>query len=205
MVIRDGEAGIEVLAVLRGQAVSFARGALVFPGGRLDPGDYQLADVLGGDDPLMAYRFGAIREVFEETGLLLAHGEEQLTVEMLARMRELLLGGDPDFATLLADHHLQPAVDALVHVAHWITPESYPKRFSTHFFLAPAPPRRDASHEQGELDDAFWMRPEQARQWHREGRHILMQPTLQSCERLACFATVAEALGGMELELHPQG
>ncbi|MCK9563272.1 MAG: NUDIX domain-containing protein [Bacteroidales bacterium] len=203
MMIREGAEGLEVLAVLRGQAVSFARGALAFPGGVLEPGDHHLAQELGADDPLAPFRLGAIREVFEETGLLLAHGQHRLTVEMLARIRELLLSGEPDFATLLADHHLQPALDALVHIAHWTTPASYPKRFSTHFFLAPAPPERDASHEQGELDDAFWMRPQHALKWHREGRYMLMLPTLQSCGRLAEFATVAEALAGMEFELHP--
>jgi len=203
MMLRDGVKGLEVLAVLRSQAVSFARGALVFPGGAIDPGDYRLAQVLGAD-PLAPFRLGAIREVFEETGLLLAHGQHKLTAQMLARIRELLLRGEPDFATLLADHQLQPALDRLVHVAHWITPVSYPKRFSTHFFLAPAPFERDASHEEGELEDAFWMQPQQALLWHREGRYKLMEPTLQSCERLSVFATVDEALTGMEFELHPE-
>lgn len=202
MMIRNGSEGLEVLAVLRGQGVSFARGALAFPGGALDPGDYRLARQLATDDALAPFRVGAIREVFEETGLLLAHGQERLTVEMLGRIRELLLSGEPDFATLLAHHQLRPALDSLVHIAYWVTPPSYPKRFSTHFFVAPAPAERNASHESGELDDAFWMQPRQACEWAESGRYRLMLPTLQSCTRLAAFASVEEALGGMEFELH---
>ncbi|MEA3300007.1 MAG: NUDIX domain-containing protein [Pseudomonadota bacterium] len=207
LVARDGPDGIQVLAVVRSQGVSFAPGALAFPGGVVDPGDWTLAQGLGQgraqEGEIEPYRLAAIRELFEETGLLLAEGVELMDGEHLARCREPLLRGELDFAGLLADLGLRPALDSLAHVAHWITPRSFPRRFTTHFFLAPAPPGQEPRHEAGELTAAFWMNPGEAIEWHRSGRHRLMLPTLHSCGRLARFATVAEAMAGMGFEFRP--
>lgn len=203
LVARDGPGGIQVLAVVRGQGVGFAPGALAFPGGVVDPGDWPLALALGQEDGLGAYRLAAVRELFEETGLLLAAGGDGLDGEGLALCREALLRGEVDFAGLLADLGVRPALHSLVHVAHWITPRSFPRRFTTHFFLAPAPPGQEPRHEAGELTAAFWMDPGEALHWHHSGRHRLMLPTLHSCGRLARFASVAEAMAGMGFEFRP--
>ncbi len=204
VIARDGARGIEVLGAVRSRNLSFARGALVFPGGALDPGDALLAARHGAvADPLAVYRIAAIRELFEETGVLLAEGETALAASVLAGLRSELQAGHRDFAALLADHGLRPALHALAHFAHWITPMTFAKRFSTHFFLAEAPPHQVPRHDGHELVEAFWMAPKDLVAWHREGRYKVMLPTLQSCRRLMVFATVAAARDGLGMEYHP--
>src|SRR5690606_39572127 len=102
LVARDGPGGIEVLAAVRGQRVGFAPGALAFPGGVVDPGDWTLALALGQEDGLGPYRLAAVRELFEGTGLLLAAGRDGLAGEGLVHCRAALLRGEVGFAGLLA-------------------------------------------------------------------------------------------------------
>lgn len=192
MLLRDGAEGIETLGVVRNERISFA-GALAFPGGSLDAGDYLLAAKLIPGDPMAPYRVAAIREVFEETGVLLAQGEERLSDRLLATLRAELLAGELGFDRLLMEFDLRPALEALIYFAHWVTPESYPRRFNAHFFLADMPRHRRAAHDGGELVASFWMKPAQVSAWRREGVHIVMPPTEHSCTLLAGFDSVAQA------------
>src|SRR5690606_24610548 len=143
LLVRDGVAGPEVFMVKRHHAIDFASGAMVFPGGKLAEGDSD--PVLQGRHArpgsfapdLTPFAFGAIREAFEESGLLLARpkGEARLLsagrVETLAHWREPLNCGDRTLRDLAEAEKLDYALDALVPFAHWITPESMPKRFDT--------------------------------------------------------------------------
>ena len=152
MLLRDGPLGIEVFMVVRHHAIDFAAGALVFPGGRVEESDIEIA---AGDCPnpdgldidALAFRVAAIRETFEECGVLLARplGSDQLieagTLQRLEdQHRAALNAGSIGFDAVLASEALLPAPDRLVHFAHWITPSNQPKRYDTHFFLAEAPP-----------------------------------------------------------------
>jgi 8-oxo-dGTP pyrophosphatase MutT (NUDIX family) len=143
LLLRDGGDGLEVLMVSRHEEAGFAAGALVFPGGKVDPVDAALAACCPPapdlDETALVLRIAAIRETFEECGILLARGNGALlTAELLAALLTRHGNADAGFAALVAAAGLELATDHLVPYAHWITPVDRPKRFDTHFFLAPA-------------------------------------------------------------------
>lgn len=174
LLLRDGTAGLEVLMITRHAATVFAGGAAVFPGGRLDPEDSAPAllqrcrAVPEIDAAQMALRVCAIRETFEEAGLLLARraGTEDLVAgnEVADIQAALLgkLGRPPDFTELVVEGGLELATDLLLPFAHWITPAIRPRRYDTYFFLAPAPERQEARHDGHEAVASIWVAPAQA-------------------------------------------
>ncbi len=180
LLLRDGAAGLEVFMVVRHHAIDFAGGALVFPGGRVEEADARLGE---------AFRIAAIREAFEESGILLARRGDAL-------LEEHSLPREGDFHALLAEHALTPAEDALVHFAHWITPEDMPKRFDTHFFAAHAPARQIGRHDGGEAVESLWIKPGQAVEEADAGLRTLVFATRLNLLKLARFASAAEALAG---------
>ena len=197
LLLRDGDQGIEVFMVVRHRAIEFAGGALVFPGGRVEPDD----QALGGADPLDGFRIAGIRETFEECGVLLARPAGHATLVDAARLlgleathRARVARGETPLSAMLAAEALTPATDALVHFAHWITPASRPKRFDTQFFLAAAPPDQLAVHDGHESEDSVWITPAQAIEEANAGQRRLVFPTRKNLEKLGRHATVAEAL-----------
>ncbi|MCB4824429.1 NUDIX hydrolase [Roseicella aerolata] len=197
LLVRDGEAGIEVFMVVRHREIEFAGGALVFPGGRVEEDD----KALGGADPMDGFRIAGIRETFEECGVLLARprGSEALVdatrlLGIEALHRAAVAKGEVPLSAMLAAEGLEPAMDAMVHFAHWITPASRSKRFDTQFFLAAAPPDQVAVHDGHESEDSVWIRPLQACEEANQGKRRLVFATRKNLEKLARFATVAEAL-----------
>ncbi|MCU0944014.1 MAG: NUDIX domain-containing protein [Rubritepida sp.] len=177
LLLRDGRAGLEVLMVARTREVDFAAGALVFPGGRVEAEDAALAPP---GDPLGTFRIAAIRESWEECGLLLAAPGAA--------------AAPGPFGTHLAERGLRPAHEALVHFAHWITPAHSPKRFDTHFFLAPAPEGQQAVHDGREAVEALWLPPAAALAEAEAGRRTLVFATRMNLQRLAAHDSVAAAL-----------
>jgi 8-oxo-dGTP pyrophosphatase MutT (NUDIX family) len=142
ILLRDGMRGLETMMIERHAGLSFAPGALVFPGGCLCDDDHT-----GGSDGGLPLRMAAIRECFEECGILLArHQAEPTMIDadrttwLLERYRRRLLDGELTFSAMLNSEGLVAAYDLLVPFGHWVTPEIRPKRFDTLFFLAPAPP-----------------------------------------------------------------
>lgn len=197
LLLRDGEQGIEVFMVVRHREIEFAGGALVFPGGRVEPDDA----VVAGPDPLDGFRIAGIRETFEECGVLLArpHGRDALVdaarlLAIEAAHRARLARGELPLSALLAAEALVPATDALVHFAHWITPSGRPKRFDTQFFLAAAPPDQLAVHDGLESTDSVWINPAQAVAEANAGLRRLVFPTRRNLEKLARFGSVQQAL-----------
>jgi 8-oxo-dGTP pyrophosphatase MutT (NUDIX family) len=176
VLLRDTDAGIEVALLQKSANLGFARGMYVFPGGALDPADAAL-----GDPWLVA----AIRETFEECGVLLAVPAPPVDI-LDHRQRE--------FATVLADLGLTPDFDALHTFAHWVTPEVETRRFDTRFFAAALPPGQDLSELTSEHQAIGWFRPGAT-----EGLPML-PPTMAVLSELARFATVAQALA---VERHP--
>src|SRR6202161_4732886 len=161
LLLRDGPDGVEVFSVVRHHAIEFAGGALVFPGGRVEEADHELAVRLedcpnpdGLEIDAMAFRVAAIRETFEECGVLLARprgSDDLIDAATLKRLedqhRAALNAGSIGFDAVLGSEGLVPAPDLLVHFAHWITPSHQPKRYDTHFFLAEAPEAHLAVHD----------------------------------------------------------
>jgi len=183
--------------VVRHREIEFAGGALVFPGGRVEEADAELAR----NDPLGAFRVAGIRETFEECGVLLARprGEADLVsaerlVAVADRHHAALLRNERSLPEALAAEGLEPATDALAHWAHWITPASRSKRFDTHFFLAAAPPDQLAVHDGLESVESVWIAPARAVAEADAGKRRLVFATRKNLEKLARHATVADAL-----------
>ncbi|MGH7034288.1 MAG: NUDIX hydrolase [Stellaceae bacterium] len=174
LVLRDRSGGTEVLMVTRHAEAVFAGGALVFPGGRLDPGDAGAAllarcrAVPGEGIAEMALRVCAIRETFEEARLLLARplrSADLLSGEALEAIETRLsarYGRPASFSELVIEGGLELATDLLVPFAHWITPAPRPRRFDTYFYLAPAPEAQEALHDGAEAVASIWVDPAQA-------------------------------------------
>lgn len=204
LLIRDGRQGLEVFMVVRHHQIDFASGALVFPGGRVDKGDHTVAaDTSLVPTPKwdMPFRIAAIRETFEECGVLLARprGADRLVTgaELKAvedAHRTALAKGEIGFDVVLNAHGLLPATDALEHYAHWITPANQPKRYDTQFYLVEAPAEHLAVHDGHESVDSLWIRPGQALADTEAGRFKLVFATMKNLEKLARRTCVADAL-----------
>lgn len=198
VLLRDAPDGMEVFMVVRHHQIDFASGALVFPGGSVDPGDGDLADgprcprPAGLDKGGVALRVAAIREAFEECGVLLARPRGQARLIDAARLRGI--GATADFAGLLESEDLVLATDLLAPFAHWITPPGMPKRFDTHFFLAPAPEDQLAVHDGSESIDSVWINPARAVAEAAEGRWRLVFPTRLNLQKLGRWSQAAEAI-----------
>jgi len=196
LLVRDGARGLEVFMVQRHHQIDFATGALVFPGGKVDPGDAdpRLAERCGEsratDEPARALRVAAIRETFEECGVLLARPRGSRELVAAARLPQ----PDSDFPALVCHHDLFLACDLLVPFAHWITPAMVPKRFDTHFFLAAAPADQLALHDGSESVDSVWIAPQAALDEAEAGRRTIIFPTLMNLARLAQAKDAADAL-----------
>lgn len=201
----DPEAGLEIFMVVRHHQIDFASGALVFPGGKIDDHDADpaLEAFCDGADPdpvMRAMQIGAIREAFEEAGVLLARPEgsdgfidgERLVG--LEHYRNALHRGEVSLHDFLEREDLRLACDALVRFAHWVTPEMMPKRFDTHFFIARAPEDHALLHDGHESVDSVWIRPQQVLDDAAAGRRTVIFPTLRNVEKLADAETVDAAI-----------
>ncbi len=221
VLLRDGTRGPEVLLVLRNERGSFAA-SYVFPGGVNEPGDAAVHDrchgmtdelashVLGVNDGGLNYYVAAIRELFEESGILLAHrvGNDdefvQVTDHDCDAHREQLNNGELPWRDFLQDHELLIACDTLHYFAFWVTPRVRQKRFSTRFFMAALPDGQLACHDGGELTDSCWMRPDDALASADSKQLSLPPPTRATLEQLGQFSSVDAALG-WALEREQQG
>lgn len=209
MLLRKGEsAPLEIFMMVRHYQIEFASGALVFPGGSVDAADRAIAGdpslyagVDGLNEEQLAFRIGAVRETFEESGILLARlrGEAGIIPPAKAAAiaetdREALCADKVTFAEIVTRHGLVLALDLLIPYAHWITPEGLPKRFDTWFFLAEAPPEQLGAHDGRESTDSIWLSPQEALDGKESGRFTLPFPTTRNLIRLNKQPDVAAAL-----------
>jgi 8-oxo-dGTP pyrophosphatase MutT (NUDIX family) len=194
LLLRDGAAGPEILMIVRHLDIAFAGGALVFPGGRVDAGDAELAEALGLTGPGGALRIAALREAFEETAILLARPTQGAFPDFERRCALRAELNQIGFGAILAQQHLEPAPESLVPFAHWITPPSRAKRFDTYFFLAVAPKAQQALHDGNEAVEAVWISPKQALLEAEAGKRKLVLPTRLNLVRVAQYDSVAAIL-----------
>lgn len=210
LLLRDSAkgAGIEVFMMVRHYQIEFASGALVFPGGSVDAGDRDIiakpefyAPADGSDIDMLHFRIAAVRETFEESGILLARRRGSAELIAASRAREIetahrasLCEGKTSFAQIIADNELILALDLLVPYAHWITPEGLPKRFDTWFFLAAAPPEQLGMHDGKESTDSIWLATKEALEGGQSGRFTLPFPTTRNLIKLGKQPDVAAAL-----------
>lgn len=207
VVLRPGASGAEVLMVRRHGRSGFAADAWVFPGGVVDQPDRSLPEACwrGIDPEALAPRFratpdlvlglhvAAVRETFEEAGLLLATtaaGEpiDLLDPEVVALRRAIAARDDPAdaavFRAWLERRGLVLDLGALEYWSHWITPRFEPKRFDTRFFLARAPHGQIAEHDRVEITDQVWITPRAALEAAEDKRMLLIYPTINNLEQM---------------------
>lgn len=193
MLVKDrenGARGVEVFMLRRTLAAAFGSGMYVFPGGKVETHD--------GEDLDRAHRLAAIRECFEEAGVLLAHDPAGNTIvdghpALAARVG--VHDGTIDLLELCDEHSLVPAIEQLAWVAHWITPKGEnARRFDTRFYLAPAPRGQHSVHDDNETIASMWVTPQEALDRAAAGELIMMPPTVANLEFIAGFASVDEAM-----------
>jgi 8-oxo-dGTP pyrophosphatase MutT (NUDIX family) len=209
LLLRDGaNSEIEVFMMVRHYEIDFNSGALVFPGGSVDKGDQEIirnrelySGGEGFDASDLSFRIAAIRETFEESGILLARARGSKALidarragEIEAAHRTALCEGKTSFGKVLTDSGILLALDELVPYAHWITPEGVPKRFDTWFFLAAAPPEQVGAHDGKESTDSIWLSPREALEGGGSGRFKLPFPTTRNLIRLGKQRSVSAAL-----------
>src|ERR1700722_12012301 len=209
LLLRDGpDSEIEVFMMVRHYEIDFNSGALVFPGGSVDNGDKQIIEnpaLYSGGEGLdaagLSFRIAAIRETFEESGILLARPQGSKTLvdakrasEIEATSRAALCESKTTFLKVLTDNGMLLALDELVPYAHWITPEGMPKRFDTWVFLAAAPPEQVGAHDGRESTDSIWLSPREALAGGESGRFKLPFPTTRNLIKLGKQRGVSAAL-----------
>lgn len=191
-------AGLQVLLLRRSRATGFVPGAWVFPGGRIDAGDHALARRLGRPDE--APHLAALREAFEETGILLTREGGTPRILVADRDRELdgerrsLLEGELTMEDILGRRGLEPDPAAVTRIAHWITPEVEPRRYDTHFFAAAVPPGTRAAVDDGEIVEHRWLAPAPALAEHEAGHLPMVLPTVRTLVHLGHFRSPGDVL-----------
>ena len=201
---------------------SFMAEAYVFPGGQIadadrDEGLQNCISLPAGLDPRALLQDDsispetaqslfvcAIRETFEETGILLARPRDGSPLNLnseehnarFAAYRGELNAGRTTLGEMARRENLVFPLDALIPYAHWITPEFLPKRFSTRFFLTALPEDQSAATDQGELTDSLWAKPEEFLRRYRGREIVLMPPTLKTLEELARYACLNDLFAG---------
>jgi 8-oxo-dGTP pyrophosphatase MutT (NUDIX family) len=227
MLVRDGDTGLEVFMLQRTLSAAFARGQYVFPGGKVDDADHGEAfePVCDGhDDATASARLGigsgglawlvaAIRECFEEAGVLLARrGDDGEVVAfddpaVAARFNEarhLVHAGERSLVDVCAEEGLILLTDRMHLVDHWVTPLGERRRFETRFFVAAAPPSQEPLHDDKETIASLWVRPADALEMWRAGDLQMFPPTVASLEFLLPHATVDDAMTAAEAVGVPQ-
>jgi len=208
-------AGLEVYLQRRTRGMPFAGGMTAYLGGGVDQRDGDTAIAWAGPSPAQwAAAFGcdertaralvcaAVREAFEEAGVLLAgpaggHGVvPDVSGDDWDAQRVALMRRELSLAQLLADRDLAVRSDLLRPFAHWITPPVEPRRYDTKFFAAALPAGQEARHVSGEADDVCWLTPSAALAEMRAGTRPMMPPTIHTLGQLEPFPDVAAALEG---------
>ena len=220
---------LEIYLARRSSSAAFAPDAFVFPGGTTeaqDASEAARARTVGlelerlnrefraevpreltsdepaiGNDVAATLMIAALRELFEEAGVLLARTAAAQPVALpagdwqrIGEQREAVRSGALAFADFLAAHDWYADARALTLFSHWITPPSEPRRYNTHFFFAIAPPDQAALADATETHDGIWIAPSAALERRESGSLHLVYPTIKHLERLARFDSVQSAL-----------
>ena len=206
VLLRPSATRFDVFLMKRHESTTFMGGAHVFPGGRVDPHDRleHPLEICDGVDAAVArmanlepadavaYHVAAVRELFEEAGVLLARDATGAPValgdERWHAHRAALSARTMTLADIAARERVRLGLDTLAPFAHWITPEEETKRFDVRFFMAALPSGHEPSHDRGEMSEGVWLDPSAAIEQGRAGAIALPPPTwttLRMLERLA--------------------
>jgi 8-oxo-dGTP pyrophosphatase MutT (NUDIX family) len=219
MLLRDGAEGLEVFMLRRNLNSDFVGGAYVFPGGGVDDhdrhtdldaicqgrSDASASAQLGLREGGLAYWVAAIRESFEEAGVLMARPagtsggdvvrfDDPVVAERFDGHRSAVDRGERRLVEVCVEEGLELAVDTIHYFSHWITPVGAPRRYDTRFFVARAPEAQVPLHDDREVIANLWVRPTEALERHRAGALEMIFPTVRTLEALERFTTTEEAL-----------
>lgn len=224
MLVRDAPSpegpALEVCMLRRHLNSDFVGGAYVFPGGKVDDADRtavaeeacvgrsdaEASTMLGIDRGGLAFWVAALRECFEEAGVLLAYPagadatdalvdvSDPAVRHRLAARRLELNAGTVGFLAACRSEGLCLAVDRVHYFSHWITPEPAPKRYDTRFFVTALPPGQVPIHDDHETTDTVWVRPVEALERARAGEFDIIFPTIKNLEAISRFSTSVELL-----------
>lgn len=227
MLIRDGldeEGGssVEVCMLRRNLASEFVAGAYVFPGGSVDPEDHgpqvealcrgrsdaDASAVLGVESGGLAYWVAALRECFEESGVMLARHRragsdddgdlldtsDPAVATRFGTYRDAVNDGRMGLLDICRREDLVLAVDDVYYVSHWITPELAPRRYDTRFFITAAPPGQVAHHDDTETIATIWVRPTEALSRESRGEIELLPPTIANLRSIEGFSSTRQVM-----------
>jgi 8-oxo-dGTP pyrophosphatase MutT (NUDIX family) len=201
LLVRDAP-DLHVFMLQRNLASVFAAGAHVFPGGAVDAADDELARrspaaSVGPVGCARRFRVAAIRETFEEAGVLLARPPAAVDATRLAAGRARLRAGTVSFAGLVDELGVELDTEALLPLARFVTPPGAPRRFDTWFFVAAAPDGHGYRHDDGETVASLWIRPRAALARDRHDGFWLVPPTRWTLEAIGGFARRADLLAAI--------
>lgn len=202
VLLRDHPDGLQTWLLRRVRAMAFAGGMSVFPGGRIDPSDGEVDVPIDGENAAhLAGRLGvtadearaslvaAVRETFEETGVLLSVPPADLSARRADVESHVVR-----FGPLLADRELAVDAGAVRAWARWITPEPEPRRYDTHFYVAVLPADAVAAAGTSEASSAHWVGVRTALEQYERGERPMLPPTVRTLQEIAPFASAADVL-----------
>lgn len=219
LLVRESACGPEVFMMKRPGGVDFPD-LHVFPGGKLDEHDFVPALLEGVEDARanralgvegggLRYWVAAIRECFEECGVLLAYrGGELISwrdaeeMQRFERYRQQLIDGALDLDALCRAEGLRLAGDRVQYFSHWITPPSVPRRFDTRFFITAMPADQQTLAHHWETAGDEWVRPRDALEAHEAGHWRMIAPTLITLQSIVEFSDVPSMLAAVAAEAH---
>ena len=188
----------KVFWVKRNDKLAFMGGFHSFPGGQLDKEDLAIAVAGSESEEAAKMHVCAVREMFEEAGILVTRGADRLSAGRLAQKRRALEEGQRSFKDLLDEDQLLIDASLLVDAGRWVTPPFAPRRYDTWFFLSWLPEGQEAVVEPGELELGEWVRPAEALERWKRGESIMAPPTLFIIRTLAAHGSrvdgIAQAL-----------
>ena len=214
MIVRDSDIGVQVFMMKRSLRSSFG-GIWVFPGGILEDQDQDIAKknycngidekkakaILNYDQESLTYWIASLRETFEETGALIANREnnsfftptedEAINLE---RLRSDLNNGKISFISILKQLNLKIALERLIYISHWITPDVETKRYTTRFFLTSLNEKVTMTHDELEGTDSKWIGINEALEAHKAGRISLIMPTIKNLESISSYKNTQEMI-----------
>jgi recombination protein RecT len=200
LLLRDSADGLQVLMTRRADTASFAPGVYVFPGGTLDDADRSDAAVAAArarpdqDDGYRHFAAAALREAFEELGVLLAYRRGTAEPIDPSIVTSLDRSHDGELYAQLQREGLELAVDRTEWLSRWITDRDLPKRFDVRFFVAPMPSGQQPIADGKEQFEPVWANPAEALRRHEQGSFRMIFPTIRTLRQLQRFETVAQVL-----------
>jgi 8-oxo-dGTP pyrophosphatase MutT (NUDIX family) len=212
MLVRDGAAGMEVFMLRRNLESTPWGGLHLFPGGAVDEADRhadleavcrgrtdaEASATLGVESGGLAFWVAAVRECFEEAGVLLAHDAKgDVVARAMDEQRAAVDRGERNLIDVLRDENLCITADEIHYISHWITPVGAPRRYDTRFFVAAAPPEQVPLHDDVEAIAHLWITPADALAGRERGELEMLPPTIENLKAIGRFDRVADVLAAV--------